>query len=94
MPDPVVRDNPGKRRYEALVDDLVAGHVFYQERDGALVLIHTEVAPEFEGRGIAGRLAAAALDDVRSRGLKIVPRCPFIRSYVERHPEYADLVAD
>lgn len=89
-----VRDNPRERRYEALVDGRVAGVVFYRERDDAIVLVHTEVAPEFEGQGIGGRLVAGTLDDIRSRGLQIVPRCPFVRSYLARHPEYADLVGE
>jgi predicted GNAT family acetyltransferase len=93
MPDLTVRDNPEKRRYEALVGDQLAGHVFYQQRDGAIVLVHTEVAPEFEGQGVGSGLAAGTLEDIRSRGLQIVPTCSFIRSYLERHPEYADLVA-
>lgn len=88
-----VADNPAKRRYEALVDGEVAGYVFYQLREDALVLIHTEVADEFEGQGIGSRLAAGTLDDIRARGLRIVPVCPFIKSYIERHPEYAELVA-
>jgi uncharacterized protein len=88
-----VQDNPAKRRYEAIVDGEVAGYVFYQQRDEALVLIHTEVGEQFEGQGIGSRLAAGTLDDIRARGLHIVPVCPFIKSYVERHPEYADLVA-
>lgn len=88
-----VQDNPEMRRYEASVDGEVAGYVFYQQREEALVLIHTEVAEEFEGQGIGSLLAAGALDDIRARGLHIVPVCPFIRGYIERHPEYADLVA-
>ena len=88
-----VQDNEAKHRYEAVVDGEVAGVVFYQPHDGALVLVHTEVADEWEGRGIGGRLAAGTLDDIRARGLRIIPMCPFIRGYLERHPEYADLVA-
>ena len=89
-----VRDNPEKRRYEALVDGEVAGVVFYREREDALVLIHTEVAEAFEGQGIASRLVAGTLDDLRARGLSIVPVCRFVKSYLERHPEYTDLVAE
>ncbi|MDP9490654.1 MAG: N-acetyltransferase [Actinomycetota bacterium] len=88
-----VEDNPAKRRFEALAGGEVAGYVFYQQREDALILIHTEVAEEFEGKGVGSRLAAGTLDDIRARGLRIVPVCPFIKSYIERHPEYADLVA-
>ncbi len=53
---------------------------------------HTEVFPEFEGKGVGSRLATGALDDVRARGLKLTPQCPFISAYIKRHPAYADLV--
>ena len=58
-----------------------------------VVLVHTEVATEFEGHGVGSRLAAAALDDIRARGLKVDPVCPFIARYLDRHPELSDLVA-
>lgn len=88
-----VRDNPEKLRYEALVDGQVAGLLFYRAREGELVLVHTEVADEFEGQGIGSRLVAGALDDIRARGLRIVPICPFVKAYLRRHPEYTDLIA-
>ena len=88
-----VLDNPAKRRYEALVDGDVAGYVFYLHREGALVLIHTEVAEEFEGEGVGSRLIAGALDDIRSRGLQVTPLCPFAAAYIGRHEEYSELVA-
>jgi len=56
------------------------------------VLVHTEVDPDYEGQGIAGALAQYALDDARSRGLGVVPRCAFVQAYLARHPDYADLV--
>ena len=87
-----LRDNPDKRRYEALVDGEVAGSIYYHERDDGLVLVHTEVEEAFKGQGIGSKLAAATLDDIRSRGLRIQLMCPFVRSYVERHPEYQDLI--
>lgn len=88
-----VRDNPDELRYEALVDGEVAGVLFYRAREGEIFLIHTEVDEAFEGQGIGGRLVAGVLEDVRARGLRIVPICPFVRAYLERHPEHADLVA-
>jgi predicted GNAT family acetyltransferase len=94
MSDVEVVDNPAKRRYEALVDGSVAGYVFYQEGDGVLTLIHTEVGDEWEGHGIGSRLVAGALDDIRARGLSVTPVCRFAAAYIERHPEYGDLVAD
>jgi uncharacterized protein len=87
-----VRDNPAKRRYEAVVDDEVAGFIFYRLLGDEIVLIHTEVADEFEGQGVGSRLVAGTLDDIRARGLRMQPVCPFVKAYVERHPEYADLI--
>jgi predicted GNAT family acetyltransferase len=89
----VVEDNPDARRYEARLGDDVAGTIVYVLEPGRITLIHTEVDPRFEGQGIASRLAAGALDDIRGRGLALVPMCSFVRSYLGRHPEYADLVA-
>jgi len=58
-----------------------------------LVMAHTEVQPDRQGGGVAGVLATAALDDVRDRGLKVDPVCPYIATFIRRHPEYADLLA-
>jgi predicted GNAT family acetyltransferase len=58
-----------------------------------VVLVHTEVEPAFEGQGLGARLVAGALEDLRARGLKLVPQCPFVRAYLRRHPDQADLVA-
>jgi len=87
-----IRDNPAERRYEALVDGTLAGWIDYNPRDGWLIFVHTEVLPAFGGRGIAARLAARALDDVRSRGLRVTPQCPFVAAYIRSHPAYQDLV--
>lgn len=92
--DLVVTDVADSNRYEARLDGVLAGIAEYRLREGQVVFTHTEVADEVEGKGVGGRLVRWALDDVRRRGLRVVPRCPFVRSYVERHPEYADLVDD
>lgn len=87
-----LRDNEAEGRYELEVD----GHVAMAEYDlegDTIVFAHTEVPKELEGRGIAGRLVTYALDDVRKRGLKVVANCPFVAKYIERHSEYADLLA-
>jgi len=89
-----IADNPAERRYEAHVGDRLAGFAEYRAMPGRIVFIHTEVLPEFEGRGVGSRLAAGALDDVRARGLGMTPKCPFIAAYVRRHPQYADLVRE
>jgi uncharacterized protein len=88
-----VVDNAKKSRYEAYVDDTLAGSVTYRFEQGVLVLVHTEVEAAFERHGVGNRLVSGVLDDVRARGLRIVPVCPFIVAYLERHPEQADLVA-
>ena len=63
----------------------------YALRGDTIDLLHTEVADEFEGKGFGSALARAALDYARGNKLTVVPTCPFVRSYLERHPEYADL---
>jgi uncharacterized protein len=87
-----VRDNPAEHRYELLVDGSVQGRIYYRDEPGVITLVHTEVAPELERQGLGGRLVTGALDDIRARGLRLVPVCPFVVSYLGRHPEYADLV--
>ncbi|MDQ3894949.1 MAG: N-acetyltransferase [Actinomycetota bacterium] len=91
--EPRVSDNPSDRRYELRLADRLVGVIAYRPQPGAVVLIHTVVDPAFEGRGFGSRLAAGALDDIRARGLSVVPLCPFVASYLRRHPEYADLAA-
>jgi predicted GNAT family acetyltransferase len=56
-------------------------------------MVHTEIEPAFEGEGFGSALVSGALDDVRARGKRVRPLCPFVAAYVKRHPEYADLVA-
>ena len=96
-PDAVVRvaDNPGLDRYEISVDGALAGFTTYRLRpDNRIIAVHSEVFPEFEHRGLASELAREMLDDIRARGLRVVPRCPFVVRYIRDHPEYADLVSD
>lgn len=90
----LVQDNPGEHRYELLVDGTVLGALLYRLRPDAVALIHTEVSPSLEGQGLGARLVAGALDDIRARGLQVVPICPFVRAYIRRHPDYADLVVE
>jgi predicted GNAT family acetyltransferase len=85
-------DNAADQRYEAWLDGELAGVIVYVPQDGWLVFDHTEVLPAFEGRGVASRLARAALDDVRARRLHVNPKCPFVMGYIQRHPADRDLV--
>ncbi len=89
----VVADNAEQERYEAHLGSELVGFITYRLHPERMTLIHTEVAQALEGRGIASQLVAGALDDIRRRGLTIVPICPFVRAYLLRHPEDADLVA-
>jgi predicted GNAT family acetyltransferase len=86
-----VVDDPVAQRYEARIGDRVVGFTEYRRVGGRLVFIHTEVDPDVEGKGIGGRLAAGALDDVRAKGMKFGVKCPFITAYLRRHHEYDDL---
>lgn len=90
----VVRDNPDESRYELLLDGDVVGEIRYRLRPDAIALVHTEVSASLEGRGLGAQLVRAVLEDLRARGLQIVPICPFVRSYIKRHPEYEDLVVE
>ena len=92
---PVVVRNEDDSRFEARIDGQLAGFAAYVTAPGRIVFTHTEVDPAYEGQGVGSALARFALDDVRASGsLDVVPRCPFIRGWIDRHPEYADLVAD
>jgi predicted GNAT family acetyltransferase len=88
-----VRRDATRRRYVATIEGREA-HLDFREIDSRTIdLVHTKVPVELRGRGIAGALVHHALEDARARGLHIVPTCPFVRGYLERHPEYGDLVA-
>ncbi len=91
--DIVFVDSPDHHRYELRSGDELIGLVAYHLADGVITLVHTEVDPAHGGQGHAATLARGALDDARSRGLKVVPSCPYVASYIEKHPDYADLVA-
>ena len=81
-------DNPDRRRWEVRAGDRVIAFAEYRMQPGRVVFTHTVVEPEQEGRGVGSRLARTVLDDAVARGLRILPRCPFIRAYIQRHPEY------
>ena len=87
-------DNPGRHRYEAVLDGRVVGISQYVLTGDVITFLHTEVDQSAEGKGLGSRLAAGALDDVRRRGLRVMARCPFIAAYIKRHRDYADLLAE
>jgi len=86
---PEVTDRPVAHRYEAHLNGELAGFAAYRLRENTITFVHTSVEPEFEGHGVGSALARYGLDDARRRGLEIVVVCPFIRSWIARHPDYA-----
>lgn len=87
-----VLNSPQRGRFEIQVEGHTA-ELTYSLDNEAITLIHTTVPPELEGRGIGSRLAKAGLNYARQNGLKVIPLCSFVRSYLEKHPEYEDLIA-
>lgn len=87
-----VSDNPARHRYDITVDGDVAGFTVYEQRPGVIAFMHTEIGDEWGGKGVGSKLVRGALDDARSRGLEVLPYCPFVRSWIERHDDYVDLV--
>jgi predicted GNAT family acetyltransferase len=87
-----VRDNPALSRFELDVNGVTAV-ANYQLNGGVMTITHTEVPPQARHGGIASQLIAGALQVARARGLKIVPRCSFVKAYVDEHPEVRDLLA-
>ncbi len=89
--DVTVTNNEAARRYEAHVDGRLA-LLQYRRSGDRLDLVHTEVPEELEGQGIGGALARFALEDARTHRWTVIPSCPFVASYIRRHPAYDDLV--
>jgi len=87
---PVV-DNPDENQFQAHVDGHVA-FVSYIKHGDTIVLTHTEVPKELQGRGLANVLARAVLERARAERWTVIARCPFISKYIERHPEYRSLL--
>jgi predicted GNAT family acetyltransferase len=92
MHTPEIVDNPTKNRIELLVDGLLSV-IEYRRQGNTIYFLHTRVPPSLEGRGIASQMAKYALDAARARGDKVVPLCPFVSAYIQRHSEYQSLVA-
>ena len=80
-----------QHRWEAALDGAPAGHLEYTRTPDLVVMTHTEVGRSFEGKGVGAALARAALDGARAEGLKVLPVCPFVRGWMDRHPDYEDL---
>ena len=89
---PTVTDVSDRRRFEIAVDGAVLGFAEYRRRPGVISFIHTEIDPAREGEGLGTLLVKAALDTARAEGLAVLPYCPFVRGFIDRHREYLDLV--
>jgi predicted GNAT family acetyltransferase len=90
--DPInVRHNPQSSRFETLVDGKLA-RCDYRMAGGVMLLVHTEVPPSLEGRGIGAALVRAALDHAAAEGLRVRPHCSFVSAYLARHPQYRGLL--
>ena len=87
-----VVDHPLGGHIDAVVDGATAGSAHYRIVEGRVVVTHTEVKDAFEGKGVGTAIARSLLDQIRANGQQVVPLCPFISGYIERHPEYEDLV--
>lgn len=92
MTDPTIVDNPSAGRFEIHVDGEMAGFAAYRRAGSTVSFNHTEIDERFEGRGLGSVLVRGALDAVRVEGASVLPFCPFVRRYIERHPTYLDLV--
>jgi predicted GNAT family acetyltransferase len=85
--------NEPASRYELWVGDRLGSFLDYKRRNDLMILVHTETEPEMEGEGLGTRLVHDALEEIRAAGLTVKPYCPFVRAYIDEHPEYAALVA-
>jgi predicted GNAT family acetyltransferase len=79
-------------RFEIRVDGDLAGFTQFVHRAGRYIFVHTEIDPSHEGEGLGSTLVRAALDTVRREGERVVPLCPFVAGWIDKHPDYADLV--
>lgn len=92
MSDVTVRDVPEQGRFEVYVDGKLAGFSAYELSDGVITFTHTEVDDAYEGQGVGSALVRGALDRVREDvGLRVRPYCPFVRAWIEQHPDYQDM---
>jgi predicted GNAT family acetyltransferase len=89
----VTRDDAALQ-YDVELNGTPAGLIRFARAGDVITMVHTEVDPQFEGEGVGSTLVQRALDDVRARGERVVPACPFVAAFIEQHPDYADLVSE
>lgn len=88
-----ITDNTDRHRFEGHLDEEVAGFVSYRREGDRVVLVHTEVDEAFEGKGVGSSLARGVLDRLRDQDAGVVTECEFIAGWIDKHPDYADVVA-
>ena len=86
-----VHNNAAQQRFELTVDGHLAA-AYYRLADGVITFVHTEVPEALAGRGVGSKLVKGALEQVRTEGLKVVAQCPFVKAYIDKHADYADLL--
>lgn len=89
-----VREDAAHHRFEIWVGEKPAGKTVYRGGGELYEFLHTEIDPSFEGQGLGSKLIRSTLDSIRERGAKLLPYCPFIKAYIQKHPEYKDLVPE
>lgn len=92
-PEVVVSDNPAEHRFEITYGDRLAGFTVYDERPEGWAFVHTEIDPDLEGHGLASRLVRVAMDAMAERGTSVLPECPYVRSWLAKHPDHLGVVA-
>jgi predicted GNAT family acetyltransferase len=88
-----IEHQPDQHRFVAITP-AGGGEIVYEQGDGVMTIVHTQVDPALEGEGVAGRLVQAALDHARAENMKVEPVCPYASKYMDRHPESKSLRAD
>lgn len=91
--DTNIIDNKEEKQYELTIDGMLS-RIEYIEAKNKIYLTHTEVPTELKGKGIGSRLIKHSLEDIASRNMKLMPLCPFVSTYIKRHPEYRKLLVD
>lgn len=88
-----VADNPAEHRFEISYGDRLAGFTVYEERPDGVAFVHTEIADDLEGHGLASRLVRTAMEAMAQRGASVLPECPYVRSWLAKHPDHLGVVA-
>jgi predicted GNAT family acetyltransferase len=92
-PKPEITHNASSQRFEATVDGLLC-RCDYRMHGNTMMLVHTEVPPQLEGRGLALHLVRAAFDHAKQSGMDVLPVCSYVRAWAQRHPEVSSLLAE